>query len=172
MPILALSGAFGFESDLGRKFVDEFRNAGTGHLFITTPSAGGGKANAVAGKVARIASEYGVRSSNIRYRHYSGSRRGPVIVAYRRHFAVTKQCGDWSESLSVTYENKPAPNFGCTQQHNIAAMAVNPRDLKTPRSSSSTDASRIDTVFSKHRAGESTSSTRGASETGAVSDVQ
>ena len=155
-----------------RKFVDEFRNAGTGYLFISTPSAGGGKANSVAGKVARLASAYGVSASKIRYRHYNGSRRGPVIVAYRRHFAVTKQCGDWSESMAATYENKPYPNFGCSQQHNIAAMAVNPRDLKTPRSSSSIDAGRIDTVYEKYRKGESTTSQRGNSETGTVSDVQ
>ena len=97
---------------------------------------------------------------------------GPVIVAYRRQFAVTKKCGDWSKSMAVTYENKPYPNFGCSQQHNIAAMAVNPRDLKTPRGSSSIDAGRIDTVYEKYRKGESTTSQRGNSETGTVSDVQ
>lgn len=155
-----------------RKFVDEFRNAGTGYLFITTPSAAGGRANAVAGKVARLASQYGVSSSKIRYRHYSGSSRGPVIVAYRRHFAVTKKCGDWSESMAVTYHNRPHPNFGCAQQHNIAAMAANPRDLETPRSSSGTHAGRIDDVFEKHRTGQSTASARGNNETGSVSDVK
>ncbi len=155
-----------------RKFVDDYRNAGSGHLYISTPSAGGGRANAAAGKVAKLASAYGVPASEIRYRHHSGPRRSPVVVAYRRHFAVTKQCGNWPTSDAKTYDNLPAHNFGCAQQHNIAALAANPRDLKTPRSSSSINAGRMDTVFEKYRKGESTSSQRANNETGSVADVK
>ncbi|MEM7425007.1 MAG: CpaD family pilus assembly protein [Pseudomonadota bacterium] len=155
-----------------RKFLDDYPGTSAGHLYISTPTAGGGRANAAAGKVAQIAAASGVPASEIRYRNHQGSRRSPVVVAYRRHFAVTKKCGDWTDSMSQTYDNLPHSNWGCSQQHNIAAMAVDPRDLKRPRSRGSVDAGRMDTVFEKYRAGQPTSSTRGANETGTVADVE
>ena len=155
-----------------KKFLDDYRNAGTGRLVISTPHGGGGRANAVAGKIARLASEAGVPSSAVRYRHHGGSHHAPVIIAYRRHFAVTKKCGNWPDSLARAYENEPYHNFGCAHQHNIAAMAANPRDLVTPRSMGSPNASRLDDVFDKHRSGKSTTSTRSGAESGSVSSVQ
>lgn len=155
-----------------RKFVAEYPNAAAGHFVISIPSRGGGRANSVAGHVAKLASRYGVDPRQIRYRHHKGSRRAPVVVSYRRHFAYTKKCGNWPTSFTDTHDNKPYHNFGCSQQHNRAAMAANPRDLVTPRSLGQSDQARMGNVFEKWRTGESTASQRGENESGSVSQVE
>jgi len=155
-----------------RKFVAEYPNAAAGHFVISIPSSGGGRANAVAGHVAKLASRYGVDPAQIRYRHHKGSRRAPVVVSYRRHFALTKKCGNWPKSFTDTHDNKPYENFGCSQQHNRAAMAANPRDLVTPRSLGENGSTRLDGAFEKYYSGESTASERSDTESGAVSQVE
>lgn len=155
-----------------RKFVADYPNTASGHFVISIPTRGGGRANAVAGHVAKLASRYGVDPAQIRYRHHKGSRRSPVVISYRRHFAFTKKCGNWPTSMSNTHDNKPYHNFGCSQQHNRAAMAANPRDLVTPRSLGDSDQARMGAVFEKWRSGESTTSQRGENESGSVSQVE
>ena len=155
-----------------RKFISDYPDTAAGHFVISIPSRGGKRANAVAGHVAKLASRYGVDPAQIRYRHHKGSHRAPVVVSYRRHFGYTKKCGNWPTSFTYTYDNKPYHNFGCSQQHNRAAMAANPRDLVTPRSLGDSDQARMGGVFEKWRSGESTSSQRGEGESGTVSQVQ
>jgi pilus assembly protein CpaD len=70
--------------------------------------------------------------------------------------AETPSCGDWSGNLGYTAPNTPPPNFGCTTQHNIAAMVSDPRDLLTPDTSGQADAQRRLTVLDKYRKGEPT----------------
>ena len=126
-----------------RKFINDYQSAGSGYMVVSVPASGGGKANAAAGKIAKIASQAGISASSVRYQEHSGSRHAPVVISYRRHFAVTKKCGNWPKSLAINYVNNPYENFGCAHQHNLAAMAANPRDLVTPRSTSSPDAARM-----------------------------
>jgi len=95
----------------------------------------------------------------------------PVIISYRRNAAIVHKCGDWPESSAKTYTNRPSWSFGCATQNNLAAMIANPRDLIEPRRSTPADAQRRDTVFAKYRTGDVTTATRGASETGSVSNV-
>jgi len=95
----------------------------------------------------------------------------PVIISYRRNAAIVHKCGDWPESSAKTYTNRPTWSFGCATQNNLAAMIDNPRDLIEPRRSTPADAQRRDTVFAKYRTGDVTTATRGASETGSVSNV-
>ena len=154
-----------------RKFVSEYPRTAAGHFVISLPKGGGRRAHAVAGHVSKLAARYGVDAAQIRYRHHSGSRRSPVVVSYRRHFAVTKKCGNWPKSFTNTHDNKPYHNFGCSQQHNLAAMAANPRDLLTPRSPGDTDNQRLDISIEKWRKGESTTSARTDAESGSVSSV-
>ena len=47
--------------------------------------------------------------------------------------ASTETCGDWSENEAFTADNLTPKNFGCSVQHNIAAMVADPRDLLGPR---------------------------------------
>ncbi len=155
-----------------RKFISEYPRTAAGHFVISIPSKGGGRANATAGHVAKLASRFGVDPAQIRYRHHAGSRRAPVVVSYRRHFAFTKQCGNWPKSFTDTHDNKPYENFGCSQQHNRAAMAANPRDLVTPRSLGEGSATRNDAVYEKWHSGETTASERSDGESGSVSQVE
>ena len=101
----------------------------------------------------------------------STNSAGEVKVSYIRYQADTQACGDWSESLSITYANKPSPNLGCATQHNIAAMIADPRDLALPKAEESGDAQRRLTVLDKYRKGESTVSAKASEQSGAVSTV-
>jgi pilus biogenesis lipoprotein CpaD len=52
-----------------------------------------------------------------------------------------------------TGHNEPYANFGCAQQHNIAALVANPQDLNVPRTSTPPDAMRRSKVISDYRTG-------------------
>ena len=47
--------------------------------------------------------------------------------------AEAPECGHWPTNLADDPRNLPYPNFGCAQQHNLAAQIANPADLLGPR---------------------------------------
>ncbi|MGE3830482.1 MAG: CpaD family pilus assembly lipoprotein [Parvibaculaceae bacterium] len=73
-------------------------------------------------------------------------------------YAVTKECGTWDEDLTETSDNGPFPNFGCAQQHNIAALVSRPEDIERPRTERPSDPMRRSKVIDKYRLGDSTAS--------------
>src|SRR5262249_315657 len=75
----------------------------------------------------------GVPRSMISLASYSGGASAPVQMSFQRKVAVTRECGDWSENLAMTYYNTLYPNNGCAMQNNIAALVANPADLQPPR---------------------------------------
>lgn len=79
-----------------------------------------------------------------------------VAVGYIRYRAVSPPCGRWSENLADTYDNRQAPNFGCAEQHNIAVMIADPRDLVTPKPAGTEDPVRRLTVLGKYEQGDNT----------------
>lgn len=86
--------------------------------------------------------------------------------------AVAAECGDWSESLTDTAANEPYPNLGCAQQHNLAALVANPRDLVVPRTETPSDPTRRSEVFIKYRQGTSSTTADTQEESAAVAKVQ
>jgi pilus assembly protein CpaD len=94
-----------------------------------------------------------------------------VRISYVRYQAHAEPCGDWSANLGVTYANHVPPNFGCANQHNLAAMVADPRDLVSPKPLEVGDAQRRLTVLDKYRKGETTVATKTPEQSGAVSDV-
>jgi len=70
---------------------------------------------------------------------------------YRRKFAVTKPCGDWSRPVTETKDNRPYNNFGCSQQHNIAAMVDNPEDFERPQVMDPVDGANRAEAIAKYR---------------------
>lgn len=78
-------------------------------------------------------------------------------VAYQAH---TAECGDWSEDLAYTLDNTTPKNFGCSVQHNIAAMVSDPRDLMSPRPMDGSDANRRAAVVGHYEKGEATQSAK------------
>jgi len=94
-----------------------------------------------------------------------------VRITYIRYRAQSPECGDWSVNQSFTLTNEVPPNFGCATQHNIAAMASDPRDLIAPDSTGEGDAQRRIGVLTKYRQGLPTPAQRTSDQSGFISSV-
>ena len=79
-----------------------------------------------------------------------------VELGYIGYGASTGPCGDWSDNLGFTAPNLPPPDFGCANQHNLAAQIADPRDLLRPRDMTPADATRRTTVMGHYEKGELT----------------
>ena len=86
----------------------------------------------------------------------AGDPHAPVRVSYLRYVAEGPVCGAWPTNLAFEPNNLPYPNFGCTNQHNLAAMVANPADLLGPRTESDRPSERRDVMWDKYVKGEST----------------
>ncbi len=137
------------------RFAQQAKGHEAGEVYIKRP-AGSVSADVVAGKVTQLIAGEGIPTTKMRHSTYSG--HGPVIVSYSRHFASTNECGDWSEDLTITFENTFPPNYGCAGQHNLAAMVVNPKDLVQPRTQTPSDATRRSGIIDDYRKGQATES--------------
>lgn len=72
-------------------------------------------------------------------------------------------CGDFGVfGLNPDYDNAPNLNWGCSMQHNIAAMVQNPADLVRARQSSGRDGNRSVDVLDKYGKGAATGSAQEA----------
>jgi pilus assembly protein CpaD len=147
----------GSEQDAVRRLAQQANETNTSEVHVQRP-AGGMVGNAVAGRVAQLLEQEGVAPHRIKHSSYKAGAHAPVVILFSRKFAVTKECGDWSDNLSETYSNQNYANFGCAQQHNLAAQIANPSDIETPRTSTSASATRRAQVFEKYINGEDTNS--------------
>jgi len=98
--------------------------------------------------------------------HYE---RHPIIVTRSRAYAAN--CGNWTEDLTETAQNKEYENLGCSQQNNIAAMVADKDDLWRPRKQAPSDATRRSKLFDKYRQGEATAAAAEAKQKVTISDV-
>ena len=65
-----------------------------------------------------------------------------------RYVAQGPECGNnWSENLASNSSNVGHPNFGCANQHNLAAMVANPADVLGPRTMGDRYSDRRDHVM-------------------------
>ena len=158
------------EQNAIRKFAHQANETEAVKIHVRRP-AGAMVGNAVAARVAQLLEREGVSSHRIKHTSYKGSARSPVLLSFSRRFAVTSECGDWNDNLSETYSNQNYKNFGCTGQHNLAAMVANPEDFETPRTSTSASASRRNEVFKKYIGGEDTTAAQAAQAQAKSSDV-
>lgn len=149
------------EKDAVIRFAQQANETGASIVHVQRP-AGGMVGNAVAGKIAQLMEREGVAPHRIKHTSYKGGAHSPVLLTFSRKFAVTSECGDWSDNLSETYSNQNYANFGCAQQHNLAAMVANPEDFDTPRTSTSASAARRNEIFDKYIKGEDTNSAAAA----------
>lgn len=95
-----------------------------------------------------------------------------LTFSYTRYVAsVERPCGNWSKDFGTYHDNKHWENFGCAQQHNLAAMVADPLDLKRPRDIDSIDADRRTAVLKSYREGKVTAAERSEAEKGLVSEV-
>src|SRR5579871_146060 len=92
-------------------FVTEYRMHGNGKISIAVPG-GAGMEQAVTMLADRI-NELGISRDRILV---ATSSSGQVEVNYISYQARTGACGDWSEDLFYTAENRTAANLGCANQ--------------------------------------------------------
>ena len=159
-------------------FLERYRgiDAGNSKLVVSVPG-GSNNETAIARTVndlrGMIASS-GFSESNIAIEPYVESREGgaPIRLAYLRYVAQGPDCGLWPTNLAEERRNLEHPNFGCAQQHNLAAQIANPADLLGPRTMETSDPERRSVVLDKYRQGRSTISDKHPDERVQVKGAQ
>ncbi len=131
--------------------------------------AGSLSAEVVAAKITRLLTESGVSARNIRHATYRGT--GPVNISFRRKFAVTRECGDWSGPVNETTKNRPYKDWGCSSQHNLAAQVANPEDFERPRVMTPPDAQNRLTALEKYGQRQDTNSAASSQSKAKVSEA-
>jgi pilus assembly protein CpaD len=152
------------------RFAQQAQSNAASAVFVRQPS-GGGRSAAVAGEITSVLVHNGVAKSKIVRTTYPAKATSPVLVSYVRRYAVTKECGDWSESLTATGANDAYPNFGCAQQHNIAALVANPEDFEVPRAETPSDPMRRKKLFADYEEAKPTVTQADQSQQIAISTV-
>lgn len=151
-------------------FLQRYRStdAGNSKLVITVPSGSPNESAAVraVADIRRMISGYGFAESNVAIEPYHERRdaSAPIRLSYLRFVAEAPECGQWPTNLADDRRNLPYPNFGCAQQHNLAAQVANPADLLGPRTMEPADQERRSVVFDKYRQGGITRSERANDE--------
>ena len=124
-----------------------------------TPAGSGneGAGYQTANEVRALAEAAGIPASAISVEAYSGGgSKPPVKLSFVNYEAEGPECGLWPDNLARNSLNEHYTNFGCAQQHNLAAMVDNARDLKGPGPESARSSERRDVIWLKYTAGEST----------------
>ncbi len=150
------------------RFAQDYLSHGSGSIAVTPPNGNPAVGNVVVDELL----ELGV--SRNQFMLGGANAPGPaddIRLTYIRYVAEAPPCGDWSSSLSYTASNTPPPNFGCSTQHNLAAMVSDPRDLLSPDTSGQPDAQRRLTVLDKYRAGEATPAAKTEEQSAIISDA-
>lgn len=52
-----------------------------------------------------------------------------VLPTAQGSVAIPPRCPSWNTEISDPFDNQPAPQFGCADARNLAAMVENPNDL-------------------------------------------
>jgi len=146
---------------------------GNVELTIRTPSdsADPGAARRSADAICAFLQQLGVPASLIRITGYAtaGASAAPITVAFDALAPVITDCSTHWDSLTATKSNAPYRTFGCAEEANIALMVANPHDLIAPTTETPSDNARMQTVITKYRKGETTSSGQDSQASGKVS---
>lgn len=144
------------------EFASRYRagDAGNSRLIVSVPSGSGNEVAAISAAegVRELLFDGGFSEASVSVEAYhDGGAQPPLRIAYMRYVAKGPECGhDWSENLARNNNNTGYPNFGCTNQHNLAAMVANPADLLGPRTMGDRYADRRDAVMTAWTKGETT----------------
>lgn len=136
-------------------FLADYRAHGNGSLGISVPN--GPPSHAAITFFAERAAATGIpRDKILVSTHDVANNDYRVDVSYISYTARADECGDWSENEAFTMDNRTPKNFGCSVQHNIAAMVADPRDLLGPGGMGPVDTARRATVMDHYEKGEVT----------------
>jgi pilus assembly protein CpaD len=150
-------GTDGISSDDSAKFesfLSDYRLHGNGSLGISVP--GGAASRAAITYFGERAAGTGISRDKILVTTRDSSSDPRVVISYITYTAHAESCGDWSENLAFSADNLTPKNFGCSVQHNIAAMVADPRDLLGPGGMGPVDTGRRAVVMDHYQKGEVT----------------
>ena len=151
-------------------FLGRYRRVDSGNskLVIAVPSGSPneGAAMRAAANLREMIREFGFSESTVAMQPYGGGRdpSAPIRLAYLRYVAEAPDCGSWPTNLAFEPRALNYPNFGCAQQHNLAAQIANPADLLGPRTMAPADAERRTVVIDKYRQGKVTGAEKSGDE--------
>lgn len=151
-------------------FANDYLSRGDGAISVSVPS-GTDSSEALTYFGERLAQMGVPRSRILVGTHDKGSTYGRVELGYMVYTASTAPCADWSENAADNASNLPRQDFGCSVQHNIAAMVADPRDLATPRGMGPSDATRRGTVIENYEKAQTTGTAKSTQQSGNVADV-
>jgi pilus assembly protein CpaD len=162
-------------------FAHTWRRESTGGVLIDIPS---GTPNAhasheAAQEVRAILSAAGVAPSVIatrQYRPVTPMKFATLRLSYPKMIAEAGPCGMFPRDLGANLDgidpsNHSYWNFGCAQQHNLAALTENPADLAQPRGESPVYAARRSVMLDKYRKGEPTATRNPDGDKAKISDI-
>ena len=163
-------GLSGGQVDQVSEFLGKYRRVDSGNskLVIAVPSGSPNEAAAMraAANLREIIREFGFSESTVAMQPYGGGRdpSAPIRLAYLRYVAEAPDCGNWPTNLAFEPRALNYPNFGCAQQHNLAAQIANPADLLGPRTVAPADTERRAVVIDRYRQGKTTGAEKSAEE--------
>ena len=159
-------------------FVARFKQRGQGVLNAAAPAGAANQAAAQSAmqQVKKILAESGVDAGAVQFSSYQApgdDAQAPITLSFVTYTASAAECGtNWSENLGFSPRNVPWPEFGCSTQHNLAAIVSDPRDLIEPRATDPIDATRRSDTLEKYRQGVPTQTIQSdRSSSGTVSTV-
>jgi pilus assembly protein CpaD len=151
-------------------FVEDYLSRGDGAISVSAPK--GPDSSAALSYFGEHLAQMGVPRSRILVGTHDGSDGDThVEIGYIVYGAKTDPCGNWTEDARDTAQNLPMPDFGCSNQHNLAAMVSDPRDLIAPRGMSPADATRRGTVIGTYEKAQSTASQKSQDQSANLSQV-
>ena len=161
-------------------FAVAWRREGNSGIIIDAP-IGPGKSPAVQDSLREIHSIFaasGVPRQAVRVRAYRPASLAVASIKlnYGKLIASAGPCGLWPYDMGPSddasyQENRPYWNFGCANQHNLAAMVDNPADLVQPRGDAPAYQARRSVGLEKYRKGENPGGTYTGYDAAKISDL-
>jgi pilus assembly protein CpaD len=151
-------------------FVEDYLSRGDGAISISAPR--GPNSPAALAWFGDHLVRMGVPRARILVgTHDDAAGDARVEIGYIAYSTRMAACGNWSEDASDSANNLPLPDFGCSVQHNVAAMAADPRDLVAPRGMDAGDATRRETVVDSYEKAQNTGAAKSAAQSATLSSV-
>lgn len=138
-------------------FLGRYKKSGAKTVRVILPAGSHNEAaaRAVGRDVITLMKEERLSANQIAVSRYHAANHGDsatIRLSFQSIVAsVHSECGQWTDDLVHTPENRNYENFGCATQNNLAEMIANPQDLIGPRGQSEIDAERRGTVIQDWR---------------------
>lgn len=162
-------------------FAHRWRRESTGGVLIDIPDGtpNARAAHDAAEEVSAILAAAGVSPSAIATRPYRPTtpiKFATLRLSFPKMIGEAGPCGLWPRDLSTSIDgtdpsNHSYWNFGCSQQHNLAAVVENPADLVQPRGETPAYAARRAFMMDKYRRGEPTPTINPQTDKAKISDI-